>query len=269
MSWEPLPTPNPSEFAVRVWVSAQQVASKLGGLVAGTTAMKSINMDIVPSCEGFGDYVYLKAVGPNDAGQLGLIFGKPKTDEEKYTPYQDPTPSSKPFGWDTVVKRVEPIVEFGTPRSGVKLINGEAGYFSAPEYYAQVDMIPGGEYVTRFLRYDFLAPTKFDIQTHDGPVPTAIMVMLPGREAIFIPKALHPTITIGRLITSVTQGVGGTATGSMSSIKGQAFPATGFETWGQWVVEHDQRELESGLWHCWKVIAFPPPEPELTKQLYR
>lgn len=268
MDWDLLPTPNPNEDAIRIWVDKGTALGMQGRYSAGETTLTQFELSSSPVSEGQDDWIYVEKVGPDNTGRMGFIFAKAKTEEEKYTAFEV-TPSSKPFGWHTVIKRLEPIPDFGTPRSGVKLINGQAGNFNAPEYYAQVDLIDGGDYVTRFLKYEYQAPTKFDIPAHDGPVPLPVMVMLPGREAIYIPKALHKQITIDRLITSVTQGFEGSYQGSMSSIPGQVFPSTApFEEWAPWVVEHDQKQV-NGVWYCWKVIAFPPPEPELIRQLHR
>lgn len=219
-----------------------------------------------PRVAVWGEYVYTNCKIGED-GRIFFYWGKNKDATAKNTPYKTST-YSKVYGWDPVLKKIRPYPDFGTVRSSRKLQGGTELLGNAPEYYAEIEYIAGGEYATRFIRYDYYSATKFNIPNYQCPVPTAVIVMLPGREAISFPRCLHKKMTIPRFITSSSLSDDGTPVSAGGSTQGQVFPSTApYETWGAWVVEHNQEQLDAG-WHAWKIVAYPPAEPETTIQRF-
>lgn len=215
----------------------------------------------------WGNYV-LSNFKVGEDGRLLFFWGKNKTEAEKNTPYKI-KPSSKLMGWDPVLKGFRPYPDYGTVRSSRKILSsGVEALGNAPEYFAEISYIAGGEYSTRFIRYDYYAATKFNIPAYQCPVPTAVIIMLPGREAISFPRCLHKKMTMPRFITSSALSADGEGQAAGGSTEGQVFPSTApFEQWGAWTVEHDQEQLAAG-WHAWKIVAYPPAEPETTIQKF-
>lgn len=260
MSYEPLPTPNPSEFALRVWVSALQVMGKLGTLVAGTTTLEQMNLGIVPTSEGFGDYVYTYAEGPNDKGELGLWFAKAKTDEEKNTAFQA-VPRFEPQPWDSLVFGMRPVQDLSAVKSGVTIRGNASGYYTSPSWNLAVDRVQGGMRGTRVIRYEFTSPTPYNIPNHRAPVPKSIHVLMPDGESYTEPEALYEDLVIPAMATATESIVDGVGYGNAGVVPEQRFDATNVTTWRREVIL-DQQQRVNGVWHRTMDVKLPPPVPE-------
>lgn len=276
--WRLVKTPSPREFG---FVTSHDPDILLGTSeegdnawpIEGETLYKNWRFREQSRVLVWGDYI-LSDGNAGDDGRLVFSWGKNKP----YDPTTGLDPKNEPFrvvpyvdgwSWDPVLKKVEPYPDFYNTRSSRRIQAGGAEALNnGPEYYAAISFIAGGNYSTRFLKYEYYAATKFDIPNHRGPVPTAVVIMLPGREAISFPRCLHKKITTPRLITSSSVSVADVTQAAGGSTSGLVFPSTApFEQWQAYVVEHKQEQREAG-WYAWKIVALPPQEPEVIVQRF-
>lgn len=262
MSYELLPTPNPSEFAVRVWVSTSQAVSKLAALVEGVTTLVSLELGVVPTSEGIGSYVYLRAVGPDDQGRLGLVFGKNKTEAEKNTPYDSWTESGNHY-WHPVLLSVRFYPDTNFPLS----TNGpDGGIILASRLYDRVEYVPAQTEGTLFQHDFFLSSTKFVIGQNEVPVPRAVQWSYHGSEGSF-PECIGPKLNFPAMRTAyAAYSTGGGAVSASGSAPGQSFPACNFEQRRPYVLRESQQQLDSGLWQMERVTVFPPPDSDVIRK---
>lgn len=276
--WRLVKTPNPREFG---FVTTHDPDILVGTDKVGDAAWPEEGVTLYKNWKWreaarsliWGDYI-LSDANAGDDGRLVFSWGKHKP----YDPTTGRDPKNEPFrvtpsldgwDWDPVLKKIDPYPDLGNVRSSRKILpGGSESLNNGPEYYAAISFIPGGRYSTRFLKYEYYSATKFDIPNSRGPVPTAVIVMLPGREAISFPKCLHKRLGMPRLITSSSVSLSDASQAAGGSISGLIFPSTApFEQWGAHVVEHKQEQREAG-WYAWKIVVLPPIEPEVIVQRF-
>lgn len=258
---ERVPTPDPDEFAVRVWVPPDKITTSLQPATGVTTyAEFKIHPAVarLPECDAF---VYTYATNARADGFIPFHFAKPKTAAEKRVPYATKlTTGAHP--WDTVVKEVIPIPDYTSKRSGLAIVGNQSGIFTGPEWRCKRRYIPGGSYQTRFLRRDYFAPTVFDCPRPRAPVPAPLIVQLPGGREIEFPACLREEIFIRAMQSTDRQLVGATSSALGGLFQSQTIPETRpFTRWCRHIILRDQTQ-ESGGWHYWEIEAIPPDEPE-------
>lgn len=211
--------------------------------------------------EGVSYETYI-CTGPEKSPQDGWLafgFGKPKTEQQKKTPFARHTRFDL-HDWDTVLFGLGMIPDPHFLRSTVAAVNGQKTVISGPSSRVRPLFIEGGSYGTKFVIKEYLLPTAFKIPRHRSPVGTSVSYDTGDREGHFS-RALHETITLDRQ-RSVTATVAGDSGGAGSGvIAGKEFPATEMTTWTRHVIYDDQKRV-NGVWYRVKITAIPPPIPD-------
>lgn len=269
---EPIATPNPAEFALRVWVDAAKIIPAHLP-TPEVTKYKDFKMHPTPNrAEGYGDYIYtyagetvtLEERGPDGKPvtvvRVPFYFAKSKTDEEKWTPYRS-TPRFQDFPWEDIVYAVRPVPDYTAVRAGTTLMNGTAGTYVGPSWNVEIDRVAGGMIGTRIIRHEFVSPTKFEPPRYPAPVPLPMHVILPNGESLDIPASLHERIEIPPLASALQTAVDGVSYGTAGVVPEQVFDETNATTWRRRRIEFSQRQ-ENGVWHAIMEVAVNPPVPE-------
>jgi hypothetical protein len=262
MSFDPLPTPNPNEFAVRVWASPQKVLQKMGGLVAGTTTLKAADLCVVPSSEeDLGSYLYLKPLGKREDGALGFVFTKPKTAEELKRPFKTWREQGNHY-WHGILHSVKFFLDRSFPLS----TNGtDGGIVLAPRMYERIKYTPPVSEGSIFEHRLYFGPTKFHIGPSPVPVPTAVSWSYHGSNGSF-PECLHPLLKFPAVQSAfAAYSTGGGAVAAEGVAGGQVFHETNFTEWAPYTVKDGQDEVETG-WLRHEVIVQPPEQPEVDQR---
>jgi hypothetical protein len=158
MSYEPLETPNPNEFAIRVWASPMQVLSKMGALVAGTTTLAESNLATVPASEAaIGSFIYLKPLGKRDDGAMGFVFGMPKTEAEKNQPFRSEIRTEN-YPWEGVLLNYRSEPNF---RESLEMRDPGGNPFFQQKWNTRYTLLAPVQGATSILYEWFLSPTKF------------------------------------------------------------------------------------------------------------
>lgn len=267
-NWEPLPTPNPAEFAIRVRASPTQVLGKMGALVAGTTTLKEFDLATAPSSEGIGDYIYTYATGPDDGGRLAFHFAKPKTDAEKRTPWRSQIERMGNHRWPDILVALAVTTDYSFPRSAsiIDSATNVQGIVTAPRYRIAEALIPEMNEGTRFLVQEFLSPTVFTIPRYRLPCATSVSLTLPDGTGYSHGECLHDTIELDPLPTAQSTLLSGSAGNAGGIMGGQRFPASNFKTWRPYWFS-DEQQLRDGVWYRRRVRVIPPRVPDVQLRL--
>lgn len=252
-----IPTPNPIERALLVEVEESVFAQDPDIIQPVETAYKNFSKAIFSKDyeKKFADYIYT-----GQQGAYGLLFAKPKTVEQANVPFRT-TKWMDNHRWPPVLLGVVIIEDYGAPRTFSVLSGSAIGTGSGPTYYDQVEYIPDVSEGTRFVKDEFFGPRPFNIPQYPVPTPTAVTYTLPGGVNGSFPECLHPLIEIPPTTTSTSQNVGGVVTAVGTSLGGQRFPATNFESWAPYV-KSDIQEQRDGGWYRVRIRVFPPAPPE-------
>lgn len=238
-----IPTPNPNEFSLLVLVPMEQVVA-VHMPTAEVTTYRDFKMHpTVNRAEGYADYIYLKATGPDNEGRLGFSFGKNKTDTQKYTPYDSELHTDPSFYWPNVMERWKAVPDPTKAIEG-RDPNGNATYDM--KWNALYRLRPYVDGPSQMERLWYLAPTKFDLQQVVTMQTVSFGWDLPGDgmepARMLIGSRIHrPTRVLGPAVLSST-----------------TFEPTTPPGWTRHLHFTDQKQTESGLWLMWEDYAIPP-----------
>lgn len=260
MSYDLIPTPNPNEFAVRVWVSAQQVMSKLSALVAGTTTLKQMDLATAPVSEGFGDYIYTKCEGPDGQGRLGLYFAKNKTETEKHTPFNTMWLEQGPHPWAGIVNDFELQEDHEFTLSTNIVAYGNPGIATGPTYRERYDYVQPVNDGSRFLLKEYFAATAFNIKRNRTPIATTVKVSVNGLD-VTIPDVLTDEIEIPDTRSATARHLENVGQiGGSGHVPGRTIPRTNFKGWLVHV-KSAQQVWQSGGYYLRVIYVYPPLRP--------
>lgn len=264
--WEEVDTPDPNEFAIAVFVKDTFIRGRMSTFPTGTKLRETPDWipKIPASTQEYGEYEFIKRTN-KDAEYVTYYFGKPKSEEDKNTPFRPAVTSCKNHRWPMVIHALAKIQDRFMGRSASARSGTSPATNIGPQYYLKEAITQECNEGTLFLLEEFLSPTPFDIPQHQVPVATSMKIILPGVEQTY-PESLHGRIEIEDSLSSDAQIVAGAASDFGSALSGQVFPATNFEDWRPYYLEDDQKQLECGLWHRWRIRVKPPRKPENTIQ---
>ena len=258
LNWETLPTPNPNEIMFRVRGNSNQIApSQIPTL---EQRYRSCPLPgVLPRMDEFSlyQYVHMEREGP----YLWFYYGKPKTDEEKNTPFRAYF-STRVYNWDAVLEDLYAVKSTTFPQS----VNINTTVETTARIFARYRYRPEIEYNSKILIEQFLSPTpwKGSQLEHDQPVPTNIQGSYIGIDMTFV-KCLHPLCEFNELIPSpqIVQGVGTQNVVGGRNIGKQTFPATNFTDHAPFYLSDEQMPVQgTGMWLRERVKIYPPPTPE-------
>lgn len=261
-----IPTPNPQEMAFMVQVRADLLRSH--NLPAPLTPYKLCpHVEGKRMGEGWDDYVYLEpTIYPPqpDEGFLWFIFGKPRTEEERNTPFRTRPIRFGNHPWPGVLKgiRYERDSSFPLCTEGP---NGELIF--SDRHYLRLSMISAASGGSTFVLEEFLSDRPFNLGRY--PVPLGELVQGDYLDSSFsIDNVIHDNLEIEDMVTGSRVRVpeNPDASGSGGGVlKGQYFPRTNFTDWRPHFIA-DEQEIVNGLHYRQRVMVHPPRRPRVRTQ---
>lgn len=256
--FESVPTPNPSEMAFRVredaaFVFPSQFPQR--GDKFKDCKILSVKSRVAQQDLASYEYTYFSKEGET----LWFYFVKPKTEEEKNTPFRI-TRSFGNHSWPPILKALVLIADSSFPRStNVGGANGQQGIVTGPSYYVREIYIPEANEGSLFQLEEFFAPTPFKIPQHEVPQPSSVSYDVPGRSGTF-PRCLHKKLIVPNARTGTEKVIGDTTGDAAGIVSGQVFPATNFTEWDAYVIS-DKETFDVGYYRQ-KITVYPPDEPQ-------
>jgi len=189
------------------------------------------------------------------AGYISLSFAKPKTDEEKYTPYETGWTFGN-FYWHPILDALVFIEDRNFPRftSGGKY--GQNAIISGPTYYVREGYRPSLNEGTRFYKKEYFANTPYIIPSFMVPHPSSVSYDMNGIRGQF-PECLHPEINIPSTQTANAAFIVGDYAVASGALSGQFFPATNFEEREPYTFSADTKPQNGGFYMA-TITALPP-----------
>lgn len=208
----------------------------------------------------FGSYIYTAASKPG-AGLLTFHFAKPKTDEEKRTPYKSFVERMGNHRWPDILVALAVTTDYSFPRSATIIDGNVQGVKTAPRYRIAEALIPEMNEGTRFLVQEFQAPTVFTIPPYRLPCATSVRITLPDGTTYSHGECLHGDIDIPPLATGQTSLISGAGAAAGGVMGAQKFPASNFSSWRAYWFS-DEQVLRDGVWYRRRVRVIPPRRPD-------
>lgn len=251
-SWDLLPTPDPDEDALRIWV-ARDVASQLNGRYeAGVTTLAAFELASGPASEGYADWIYMKKVGPDENGRLGFIFGKEKTAAEMNEPYRTEIRTEN-YPWDGVVLnyRSEPNL-----RESLEMRDSGGNPFFQQKWNTRYTLLAPVQGATSVLYEWFLSPTKFtNLRRPTVQQPVHVPAgHLPG-------DASEPigSVLIAKRFRAALKVMGPVA------LEERRYEPTIPAGRVRHVIDDDQEQTETGHYLRLRKTAIPPPNGKIIR----
>jgi hypothetical protein len=267
-NWEPIPTPNPAEFGIRVWASPQQVLGKMGALVVGVTTLKEFGLATVPASEGVGDYVYAGNGPIRQDGYMPFDFVKTRTPAERNTPF-DEYEETEEIDWLPVLHWIEFYADYNSPLSQNTVdSSGRAGLVIVPSTRVLRSYVHGQNLKTIVKVREFLSevPWEAALIASKQPMGTEMSWDKPGCHGS-TGRCLHDekTITGDAGPGSVVSNAGNPEAARGGGAPSQHFPRTNFLRWQNFVT-NDVKRVAPRLFHRIERTYIAPrmPEPSIT-----
>lgn len=250
--------PGSGEFVLRAWVRMSQIRDDSSKPVEGTTTYRAFKWHTDQGgTESFYDYIYTYAEPQQRDGMIGFNFAKPKTDEQKRTPFRSFLERSGNHPWPDILTALAVTADYTFPRAGAIIKDGELGTVTGPSYRVSEANIPQMNEGTRFLVQEFCAPTVFTIPRYRVPGATSVSLALPDGTTYRHPECLHDDIEIEALNTASSTYLAGSESTVGGNILNQKFPASNFSRWRPYWFS-DEQVLREGLWFRRRVRVIPP-----------
>lgn len=177
-----IPTPNPSEKALRVWVPSEKIVPNQEPTV-GVTKYRDFKMHPTPNrAEGYAGYVFagcgdpVGSGGPLDQSWVPYDFVKHRTEVERYTPF-DTGEETEDVDYPSVCRWIDFSANYGAPRSQSTIdMSGKSGTVIIPRWIVRRSMVKGQTLKTRVKVRKFLSeiPWPESAIESDEPMPTEI-----------------------------------------------------------------------------------------------
>ena len=258
-----VPTANPLEFMVALTVPDQIVNKRLSLLPQGsfleeyTPYNKFSWGDGLPRVEEFGKYRYVYSDKPR-AGSITFYFAKPRTDEEKNTPYRTFFDTHQ-FVWPAVLLDLY-FISSTFPET---TYNGTTTV-TATRYFQRNRFIPStpADSVIKIEQYLSDTPWTPNELVHPQPVTADIDGTFLGLNVNF-QRCLHRKVILKELVpgAQIVFGSGMEGSDRGGTPQQQVFPATNFVDWRPFVFS-DGAKLERGMYAREKVTIYPPSRTE-------
>ena len=252
-------TLNPREPGVAVDVQMQELRSPSSVPALGT---KISDVDVaikrrIPS--EWHDYVFVE-VEPSGSNMASFKFVKPKSDADRYVPFETYT-DSMDYPWPNVIYAIVPTRDDRFPRTSSYVDSGNNEVtVSAPRWYVRRVWKKGLTYNSKITvkRYqsDYV-PFAESFLEHVQPVPGVVEWDFNGaRDAM---EGLHGDIWIPSHGNSYVTYSGGTTSAVLAPNPGMRhFEPTVFEDWAPFVLSAKQQRME-GVYTAEIIEIEPPP----------
>ena len=252
---EVVPTPNPSEVALRVWQDANQMG--LDSIPTIGQSYIDTGLPVRPKMEEFKNYVYVYMSKERD--DVWFYFAKPKTVIERNTPFRT-TFSTRQYPWPGVLYNIDIYKTVEFPQS----TNNGSGVVTAPRYFSKYRFKPTPNVSSVVKIEEFLAEVPYpqSVLTHIQPIPTDISGDFLGLSINF-PRCLHPKVAFDTNVPGAQKivGQGTVEVNGLWNPSKQIFPATNFLDWAPFILEDDVRPV-NGQFYRSRITIYPPIPPE-------
>lgn len=251
IKFEVITTPDPNEFAVRVWQDARQV--KLSATPILGQLYREADQSPYPRLEDFGNYIYCDSSKEGD--DLWFYYAKQKTTAQRNTPFRTSF-ATRQYPWPGVLYSIDIYKTNAFPNA---VYDGRTTK-TAPRYFAKYvyKPTPNVSSVVKIEEYLSDKPYAQAEITHVQPIPTDINGDFLGFSVNF-PRSLHPKVVFDTNVPGAEKIFGqGTVDvdGNWNPNK-QTFPATNFLDWAPFVIEDDVT-LVNGQYYRRKITIYPP-----------
>lgn len=270
MNWELIPTPNPTEDTLRVWVDQGTALGLMGTYTARVTTLAEFALASAPVSEGLAAYVFAGKDGPDDEGRVAFDFIKPKTDEQRSTPIEPEAVITEDVEWLPVLHWIEFVQETGAPLSQNTVDGGgRQAMVIIPRWLVRRSYTHGQSLKTAVRVRRFLSdiPWPEDRVHSDQPMGTEVSWDLVGSHGS-TGRCLHKEIKVpgqsGSYGVIDSDGEPSTAPSTAQS-GGQLVPRTNHVRWQDFVV-YEVEEVNH-QWLLTEKTYFAPamPKPSILK----
>lgn len=259
-TFELLATPDPGELAFRVAVATKDLA-RLALPSEGTT-YAACPFPNKPRLNELAWSTYKLTQSSQAApGWLWYYFGKPKTAEQAATAYREVT-GSRHFDWPAVLYGVVFVRDnINQVRDTRPATSGSRTQIWRPGVNARKVMKPGVFALCRTLTRYYLNTEAFTLKANIQPSPGHVEWNY--KEARGSMTALHDDLDLPADGTHYDMSANnGNITAVSRPPNQRHFPATPMTDWSAFVIEDDQRQIDSGLWQRVTTTLYPPPSAE-------
>lgn len=236
-------TPNPAE-RVGVLFVPEKYFKDGTSVVVGTTFnafLPGVVKDDATS-RGYGSYILTDTIDA-EAGRLGFIFAKPKTDEQKATAFRTTIDIEPSVYWPPVLRGLgwNPILRYKSAGGGSTYVE---------RYNWDVDIRDAFDGPTKVVTTEYLSPQPFTIAVPEILRPEGFNFdyVLGNLE---VPRCLH-----GAFNFSFSTGT--TNHFYPYTISEKAVQATNYTDWPATLVISDTQKRINGVWHRTTVTATRP-----------
>jgi len=257
-------TDNPTEWMVAITIPDQSINEKLALLPSGnileqyTPYNKFTWGGTLPRSTEFGNYRYMTS-RKNSADSTTFYFAKPRTDEEKNTPYKIIW-GTHDFVWPAVLLDLY-FIKSSFPQNTYNGTTTE----SAIRYFQRHKYVPSTPANSVVKIEKFLSDTSWTYSqlTHEQPVTAEIDGTFLGLQVTF-PRCLHRRVILKELVpgAQIVYGSGMDGSDRQGTPRQQIFPATNFVDWDAFVFADDAPENEYKMFERQKVTIYPPTRTE-------
>lgn len=261
--FELIPTPSPSEFAIRIRVDNNVIPEGLQLSENQTLELYTPYREfrwakVFERVKEFGDYVYTYAAAADEKHTF-FHFGRPRTKAERDTPF-DEFWTTRRYPWPAVLEDLYFVKTDAFPQA----TNTGAGAATTTRYFKRDVYRPSVSVDSRIRVQQYLSerPWSANDTRHPQPVPTEISTSFVGLSVSY-PKCLHPRIEFPETVPSaeLVDNAGVVTPDRVRAPTKQIFPATNFTDWRPFVLS-DVVEPTQGMWLREKVTIFPPTRGE-------
>ena len=245
-------TPNLSERVGKLYVPEHLIRAEDDERIVEGLLLK----DFLPGKDkggalsrSFGNYVLVDSL-PAQAGYLGFVFAKAKTDEQMRTPFRVRT-KRQLHDWPDWMRCLYAITDAEVP---YEIVTATGSTFK-DRVFDRVEIIDGGRYQSEVTIEEFYNPQPTNTNEFAAitPQPTTISYNYLGARLEI--NCLHPLVTIpevqtgGRLVPGF-----GTKNARQRFQSGDIFPATNLPGWQDHYLADDEDQVNGGYYRVRKSV---------------
>jgi hypothetical protein len=253
-----VPTPITGEWALKLLVSESAVRPDY--VITDGMAYKDLRIDLSarPEVDFWGNYI-LTQVTDGPPGYNTYWFGKPKTEEEAFTPYYDKPGDSEHYEWPAVLHG---ILFAEDPEFPVTINIGVNLTIKRERLVAKEQKTERTFALCKTRVKKYLSPTPFEVPDRPQPATSEVEWVINGQT--FKLSCLHDELTLP------AAGKNWSPKFTVGQVNGlprelRTFPATPMTDWEPFVTSQTHRQREAdGLYELIEQWIIPPNQPELT-----